>query len=241
MWSRSISERRAQVDATAKAPHQKALDPALFPDIIMTAPIEPNVRLLEPWPLTGHFARRPSSRECPAFETLGSRSIAYAVLRNPVSSSVLSCLVPSLGRAMRRRSRASGQPIKTRRRKAITLKRSNASKVARRRGSAAAAIEDREQRQGVVEAFAQCLSLVNQEEGPLRSGLGFRCGVSFFSVSAASPKERRMLAMLAGPHKDWFDWKSTRRSKQTRQGGAKPSPASSARERQTARSPPAAG
>ena len=38
---------------------------------------------------------------------------------------------------MRRRSRAGGQPIKTRRRKAITLKRSNASKVARRRGSAA--------------------------------------------------------------------------------------------------------
>ncbi len=41
---------------------------------------------------------------------------------------------------MRRRSRAGGEPIKTRRRKAITLKRSNASKVARRRGSAAAGL-----------------------------------------------------------------------------------------------------
>jgi len=38
---------------------------------------------------------------------------------------------------MRRRSRAGGKPIKARRRNAITLKRSNASKVARRRGSAA--------------------------------------------------------------------------------------------------------
>ena len=41
---------------------------------------------------------------------------------------------------MRRRSRAGGKPIKTRRRKAITLKRGFAPKVARRRGSAAAGL-----------------------------------------------------------------------------------------------------
>ena len=38
---------------------------------------------------------------------------------------------------MRRRSGAGGEPIKTRRRKAMTLKRGNASKVARRRNAAA--------------------------------------------------------------------------------------------------------
>jgi hypothetical protein len=42
---------------------------------------------------------------------------------------------------MRRRSRAGGEPIKTRRRKAMTLKRGNASKVARRRNASAAAPE----------------------------------------------------------------------------------------------------
>ena len=41
---------------------------------------------------------------------------------------------------MRRRSRAGGEPVKTRRRKAMTLKRGNAPKVARRRGSAAAGL-----------------------------------------------------------------------------------------------------
>ena len=41
---------------------------------------------------------------------------------------------------MRRRSGAGGEPIKTRRRKAMTLKRRNAPKVALRRGSAAAGL-----------------------------------------------------------------------------------------------------
>ncbi len=38
---------------------------------------------------------------------------------------------------MRRRSRAGGEPVKTRRRKTVTLKRRNAPKVARHRGSSA--------------------------------------------------------------------------------------------------------
>ena len=41
---------------------------------------------------------------------------------------------------MRRRSRAGGEPVKTRRRKAMTLKRGIAPKVALRRGSAAAGL-----------------------------------------------------------------------------------------------------
>ena len=42
---------------------------------------------------------------------------------------------------MRRRSSTGGEPIKARRRKAMTLKRGNASKVARRRNASAAASE----------------------------------------------------------------------------------------------------
>ena len=42
---------------------------------------------------------------------------------------------------MRRRSRAGGEPIKTRRRKAMTLKRGNAPKAVRRRSSSAAGQE----------------------------------------------------------------------------------------------------
>jgi hypothetical protein len=41
---------------------------------------------------------------------------------------------------MRRRSRAGGEPIKTRRRKAATLKRGIAPKTVRRRGSSAASL-----------------------------------------------------------------------------------------------------
>ena len=42
---------------------------------------------------------------------------------------------------MRRRSRAGGEPVKTRRRKAVTLKRGNAPKTVRRRSSSAASQE----------------------------------------------------------------------------------------------------
>jgi hypothetical protein len=42
---------------------------------------------------------------------------------------------------MRRRSRVGGEPVKTRRRKAVTAKRSNAPKSARRRSSSAAGLE----------------------------------------------------------------------------------------------------
>jgi hypothetical protein len=42
---------------------------------------------------------------------------------------------------MRRRSRAGGEPVKTRRRKAVTVKRRNAPKSARRRSSSAAGRE----------------------------------------------------------------------------------------------------
>jgi hypothetical protein len=42
---------------------------------------------------------------------------------------------------MRRRSRAGGEPVKTRRRKTVTLKRRNAANAVRRRRSAAAGHE----------------------------------------------------------------------------------------------------
>ena len=44
---------------------------------------------------------------------------------------------------MRRRSRAGGEPVKTRRRKAMTLKRGNAPKVVRRRNPSAAGRKQR--------------------------------------------------------------------------------------------------
>ena len=72
-----------------------------------------------------------------AIDRICDFAIAFAFIRNPATSSVLSCLVPSLGGAMRRRSGAGGEPIKTRRRKAATLKRGSVPKDARRRGSAA--------------------------------------------------------------------------------------------------------
>ena len=43
---------------------------------------------------------------------------------------------------MRRRSRAGGEPVKTRRRKTVTLKRRNAPKAVRRRGSAAVGLSE---------------------------------------------------------------------------------------------------
>ena len=47
------------------------------------------------------------------------------------SLSIYCALVLSLGKAMRRRSRAGGEPVKTRRRKTVTLKRRNAPKAVR--------------------------------------------------------------------------------------------------------------
>ena len=47
----------------------------------------------------------------------------------------LSYRVPNLGEPMRRRSRAGGEPVKARRRKATTLKRGTTPKIVRRRGS----------------------------------------------------------------------------------------------------------
>ena len=69
-----------------------------------------------------------------AIDRICDFAIAFAFIRNPATSSVLSCLVPSLGEPMRRRSGAGGEPIKTRRRKAMTLKRRIAPKTVRRRG-----------------------------------------------------------------------------------------------------------
>ena len=67
---------------------------------------------------------------------------SYAFIRNPATSSVLSCLVPSLGGPMKRRSRAGGEPVKARRRKTVTLKRGIAPKVARRRGGSSAKLQE---------------------------------------------------------------------------------------------------
>jgi hypothetical protein len=49
--------------------------------------------------------------------------MTHVFIRNPVTSTVLSCLIPSLGGPVRRRSRAGGEPVKPRRRKTATLKR----------------------------------------------------------------------------------------------------------------------
>ena len=54
------------------------------------------------------------------------------------SRCAMKCPVLSRGAAMRRRSRAGGEPIKTRRRKAMTPMRGIAPKSARRRSSSAA-------------------------------------------------------------------------------------------------------
>ena len=58
---------------------------------------------------------------------------------------------------MRRRSRAGGKPAKTRRRKAVTLKRGNAPKAVRRRSPSAAGLQEQLDRrtQELTEALAQ--------------------------------------------------------------------------------------
>ena len=58
---------------------------------------------------------------------------------------------------MRRRSRAGGKPAKTRRRKAVTLKRSNAPKAVRRRSPSAVGLQEQLDRrtQELTEALAQ--------------------------------------------------------------------------------------
>ena len=68
---------------------------------------------------------------------------------------------------MRRRSRAGGEPVKTRRRKAMTLKRGIAPKVARRRGSAAAGLNKK-----VALLDARTGEPVGAADGHLRSSEG---------------------------------------------------------------------
>src|SRR5579859_3738380 len=72
-------------------------------------------------------------------------------------SDPLRCRVLSQGEAMRRRSRAGGKPAKTRRHKAVTLKRGNAPKAVRRRSPSAAVLQEQLDRrtQELTEALAQ--------------------------------------------------------------------------------------
>ena len=85
---------------------------------------------VKPGRVAVRYGRNAQSRSSP-FQSIGASRY----------DAKIPCHVPSSGGAMKRRSRAGGEPVKTRRPRTATAKRRNARHAARRRGSAAAAPE----------------------------------------------------------------------------------------------------
>jgi GAF domain-containing protein len=120
-----------------------------------------------------------------------------------------------MGVAMRRRSRAGGKPIKTRRRKAATLSRPNAPKVRGRRKPSSArtntenALLKRERDEALeqLSAASDVLKVISSSPGDLKPVFGAIlenatriCAAQFGNMALFDGRELRIVAMHNAPH-----------------------------------------